>query len=298
MTTQTFVISQNTTVLTANMADPVLKNASSILQRDIQRVTTGQSAANQIVLVQVKETDQQPTDDFEIHYVDSQKVEIKATTTLGLMYGALAVSREVLGIDDFWYFMDTPMKKSPTINWTDFSQHLPDFQTKYRGWFVNDELLLTGWADHDSKDYVWDRIYETLLRVGGNLIVPGTDKESRFHRAGAQAMGLIIAHHHAEPLGAEMFARVYPNLEASYLKYPELFKKIWRDSILAQRGHTVVYGLGFRGQGDRPFWLDDPTHTWTDEEKAQVINDTIKLQYDMVQELDPGANVPSASMVN
>lgn len=83
MTTQTFVISQNTTVLTANMADPVLKNASSILQRDIQRVTTGQSAANQIVLVQVKETDQQPTDDFEIHYVDSQKVEIKATTTLG-----------------------------------------------------------------------------------------------------------------------------------------------------------------------------------------------------------------------
>ncbi len=132
----------------------------------------------------------------------------------------------------------------------------PISRQKYRGWFVNDELLVAAWQDHDSKDYVWDRIYETLLRVGGNLVVPGTDKESRYHRNGARDMGLIIAHHHAEPLGSEMFAVFILPLKP-YLKYPELFKKLWRDSILEQRGHEVVYGLGFRGQGDRPFWLDD-----------------------------------------
>lgn len=289
MSKDTFVISRKTDVHTDNMANPVLKNAVDILQRDIQKATTGEADANQITLVLKKDADQKVPDTFTMHYVSPRKVEIVAATTRGLMYGALAVSREVLGIDDFWYFMDTPIKKQSTVNWTDFSQHLPDFQTKYRGWFVNDELLVAAWQDHDSKDYVWDRIYETLLRVGGNLVVPGTDKESRYHRNGARDMGLIIAHHHAEPLGSEMFARVYPTLEASYLKYPELFKKLWRDSILEQRGHEVVYGLGFRGQGDRPFWLDDASHQWTDEEKAKVINDTIKLQYDMVQELDPGA---------
>lgn len=289
MARQTFVISRSTTVVTDNMADPVLKNAVNILQRDIQKVTTSQVDTNQIDLVLQPQADQKVPDAFTVQYVDSQKVEISAATTRGLMYGALTVSREVLGIDDFWYFMDTPIKKQASVTWSDFSQQLPDFQTKYRGWFVNDELLITDWQDHDSKEYVWDRIYETLLRIGGNLIVPGTGKESHFNRIGAQHMGLIITHHHAEPLGAEMFARVYPNLEASYLKYPELFKKLWRDSVLEQRGHEVVYGLGFRGQGDRPFWADDTTHEWTDEEKAKVINDTIKLQYDMVQELDPGA---------
>ncbi|WP_369671601.1 glycosyl hydrolase 115 family protein, partial [Enterococcus faecium] len=93
--------------------------------------------------------------------------------------------------------MDTPIKKQSTVSWTYFSQHLPDFQTKYRGWFVNDELLVAAWQDHDSKDYVWDRIYETLLRVGGNLVVPWTDKERRYHRNVSRDMGLIIAHHHA-----------------------------------------------------------------------------------------------------
>ena len=260
MSKDTFVISRKTDVHTDNMANPVLKNAVDILQRDIQKATTGEADANQITLVLKKDADQKVPDTFTMHYVSPRKVEIVAATTRGLMYGALAVSREVLGIDDFWYFMDTPIKKQSTVSWTDFSQHLPDFQTKYRGWFVNDELLVAAWQDHDSKDYVWDRIYETLLRVGGNLVVPGTDKESRYHRNGARDMGLIIAHHHAEPLGSEMFARVYPTLEASYLKYPELFKKLWRDSILEQRGHEVVYGLGFRGQGDRPFWLDDASH--------------------------------------
>ena len=201
MAKQTFVISRNTSVITDNMADPVLKNAVDILQRDIQRVTTDQADTNQIDLVLQPDADQKVPDAFAIHDVSPRKVEITAATTRGLMYGALAVSREVLGIDDFWYFMDTPIQKQPTVIWSDFSQHLPDFQTKYRGWFVNDELLIADWQDHDSKAYVWDRIYETLLRVGGNLIVPGTDKESRFHRAGARDMGLIIAHHHAEQIG-------------------------------------------------------------------------------------------------
>lgn len=289
MQPNTFIISQATVVITDHPELPILKNATSLLQRDIRKVTTTSGPSNEIYLHQIVSEAGDLTDEFSVQYINEHRIEITATTQLGLMYGALAISREILKIDDFWYFTDTPVVKHKIINWTNFKQKLPDFQTKYRGWFVNDELLLTGWQDHDSNEYVWERIYETLLRAGGNLIVPGTDKESRFHHDSAQAMGLIIAHHHAEPLGAEMFARVYPNLEASYLKYPRLFEQLWRESILTQRGKPVLYGLGFRGQGDRPFWLEDPNRTWSDKEKATVINDVIKLQYDMVCELDPGA---------
>ena len=52
--------------------------------------------------------------------------------------------------------------------------------------------------------------FETLLRCGGNMTIPGTDKNSRLNRQMAADMGLWITHHHAEPLGAEIFARAYP----------------------------------------------------------------------------------------
>lgn len=51
MSKDTFVISRKTDVHTDNMANPVLKNAVDILQRDIQKVTTGEADANQITLV-------------------------------------------------------------------------------------------------------------------------------------------------------------------------------------------------------------------------------------------------------
>lgn len=66
-------------------------------------------------------------------------------------------------------------------------------------------------------------------------------------------MGLMITHHHAEPLGAEMFLRAYPDLEPSYLKYKDLFEGLWKDAIERQKNEEVIWNIGFRGQGDVPF---------------------------------------------
>ncbi|MFR8283091.1 MAG: hypothetical protein ACLU9R_04135 [Faecalibacterium sp.] len=41
-----------------------------------------------------------------------------------------------------------------------------------------------------------------LLRLGGNLVIPGTGKSGHRYHDLAADMGLIITHHHAEPLGA------------------------------------------------------------------------------------------------
>ncbi len=65
--------------------------------------------------------------------------------------------------------------------------------------------------------------FETLLRCGGNMTIPGTDKNSRLNRQMAADMGLWITHHHAEPLGAEIFARAYPGVEANFMEKSELF---------------------------------------------------------------------------
>ncbi|MCT3400687.1 glycosyl hydrolase 115 family protein [Lentilactobacillus hilgardii] len=288
MTRTQFTISQATTVVADDPINPVLKNATMILQRDIKKATSTKAEKNEILLKIDSATPVQG-DDFQISHDKADSVIVKAKTALGVIYGALAISRNALKIDDFWYWLDTPVQPQADIEMTNFDLHLPDYQVPYRGWFVNDELLIMGWEDHDSQAYVWQRTFETALRAGVNVIVPGTDINSHLYRKPAKEFGLMIAQHHAEPLGAQMFAREYPNLSASYTKYPELFQKLWRDAILEQKGTPTIYSLGFRGQGDKPFWLDDDSRVWTEKAKADVINGIIKTQYDMVKQLDPGA---------
>lgn len=133
-------------------------------------------------------------------------------------------------------------------------------------------------------------VFEALLRCGGNLVIPGTDKNSKKYAGLASEMGLIITHHHAEPLGAEMFARAYPGLWPSYQEYPEKFQGLWRDAIQRQKGQKVLWNIGFRGQGDRPFWEDDPRYA-TPEARGALMSSLIRMQYDLVKESDPDAEL-------
>ncbi len=44
---------------------------------------------------------------------------------------------------------------------------------RYRGWFINDEDLLTGWKPDRASGFsleIWDKIFETLPRLKGNMI--------------------------------------------------------------------------------------------------------------------------------
>ena len=47
----------------------------------------------------------------------------------------------------------------------------------------------------------WRMVFEALLRLGGNMVIPGTDRNAHRYRKLASDMGLAITHHHAEPLG-------------------------------------------------------------------------------------------------
>ena len=120
------------------------------------------------------------------------------------------------------------------------------------------------------------------------MVIHGTDANWRSYRQLASDMGLYITDHHAEPQGAEMFARAYPDLEASYDRYPELFEKLWRQGITEQKRMNVIWNLGFRGQGDRPFWEDDPRYA-TPEARGRLMSELIRRQYDMVREQIPDA---------
>ncbi len=225
---------------------------------------------------------------YEIQ-VSQDGLWILAGDELGFVYGIYEVSREILGVHDFWFWNDQRFVKKERIQVSEqFYRKSEPFRVKLRGWFINDEVLLSSWSVDRDPQKPWVMALEALMRCGGNMVIPGTDKNSRKYRELASRMGLFITHHHAEPLGAHMFARAYPGLNPSYKEHGDLFRGLWEEGIREQRGLKVVWNLGFRGQGDCPFWENDPDYA-TDEQRGKLMGSLIKEQYEMVKAQDPEA---------
>lgn len=217
--------------------------------------------------------------------VCENEINIEGADELGIIYAILFISEKFMGITPFWYWNDQKFIKTDYINIPVDEYVSGKYKIRFRGWFINDEVLLDAWGKEVlnketgiTENFAWEMAMEALLRLGGNMVIPGTDYNSHKYRALAVDMGLWITHHHAEPLGAKMFARTYPQLTPSYREHPELFHKLWKDAIEEQKGHKTIWNLGFRGQGDKPFWADDPSYD-TKEKRGALISDLILKQY-------------------
>lgn len=283
------ILSDSTAIIGAK-AGAVCQAAYNI-KRDLDKVfkKNGRSGGN-IVLWDVSAADGQslPPECFCLSVSDGQLL-VCAADDLGFIYGLYEISRSLLGVRDFWFWNDQRFEKMDEIVVPeDYCFCSKPAAVKNRGWFINDEVLIHGWRVNCRVEEPWEMAFEALLRCGGNMVIPGTDRNAERYRELAASMGIAITHHHAEPLGAEMFTRAYPSLIPSYAQYPEKFQKLWQEAIERQKGMGVVWNLGFRGQGDRPFWDDDPAYA-TGEARGELVSSLIKIQYDMVKKAYPEA---------
>lgn len=278
-----FVLNANTEIK-SSIDNTAVKNAVDILKRDLaKKFPPTEEPGGRIVLEQ---TVLEP----ERFILDvSEDMKVQAGDELGFVYGLLYISERFLGVKPFWFWMDQPAETAEKTAVTEKLSVLPGQYTspvpviKYRGWFVNDEVLIMKWQINGDKTEPWRMVFEALLRCGGNMVIPGTDKNSKIYNRLASDMGLWITHHHAEPLGAEMFVRAYPDKEPNYADSPGLFIKLWEDAVKAQRGMKVIWALGFRGQGDCPFWSNDTSGRFdTPEKRGRLISDVIEQQRQIV----------------
>jgi hypothetical protein len=254
--------------------------AVQCLKRDIEKLFISGHGVGTVIKLKYEALEKEI---FHINYADSSTMIIGAADELGFIYGIFHVSKEFLGVQPFWFWNNQVFNKKEEILVETVEFISKPSKIRFRGWFINDEVLIHKWNVNCSKEYPWIMAFEALLRCGGNMVIPGTDTNSKLYRETAAKMGLYITHHHAEPLGAEMFARVYPELTPSYAEHPELFQKLWKESIQDQKNMKVVWNLGFRGQGDRPFWADSPQYD-TPESRGKLISELIKLQFSYVEE--------------
>ncbi len=281
------MITYNTKITTDIDISLPLQKAIKAFERDIQKVCLNSDENGIDIYLEIDK--KISAECFVIKNADNGRLTIAASDDLGLSYGIYHVSKVFLGINEFWFWNEQILeKREGFLVPEDYYFESKPFKVKFRGWFINDEVLFDGWKKNDSDTFPWEMAFEVLLRCGGNMTIPGTDFNAHKYKQLAADYGLWITHHHAEPMGARMFARAYPDLEASFDKHPELFRGLWKEAIEDQKGIKVIWNIGFRGQGDRPFWVDDPAYN-TQEARGKLVSDLMFEQYNMIKKQDEKA---------
>lgn len=273
-------INYNTKIVTDGLSGIATERAVQRLYRDIS--FTLNKTEREGSLIRIKKDSSLKQEEWRLE-ITKDSIDLFSASEEGVIYGLIYISAEFLAVKPLWYWCDQRFIKKDYAVLNEGIICSEKHSFKLRGWFINDEVLFLGWKTGKESEEIWEMAFEALLRLGGNIVIPGTDKNARKYFQLASDMGLWIAQHHAEPLGAEMFSRAYPDLAASYNEYPELYQKLWRESVQSKKDLKILWSVGFRGQGDVAFWEKDPSYD-TDEKRALLIESIIKKQIDIVKE--------------
>lgn len=275
---ENFVLDQGVRIVTELDCSSINRGIGR-MRRDLSMTLEKRGESKSGIYLKLRDME---AENFHIYFEDAKTMIIEASEELGFLYGLFYISETYLGIAPFWFWNDQTFvkKKEILLPMEDYVSKAPE--VRFRGWFINDEVLIDKWSVQGNHTIPWEMAFEALLRCRGNMVIPGTDNNSKKYKSLAKEFGLWITHHHAEPLGAEMFSRRYPELNASYSEHPDLFIDLWEEGIKKQKDDKVVWNLGFRGQGDCPFWASDPRYQ-TDEARGELISSVIKLQYELIK---------------
>lgn len=244
--------------------------------------------------------------------VDDEKVVITGSDTLGTVYGIYAFATKCLNILPTYQLTDVFPAKRESLKLEAQIIKSKERQVRFRGWFINDEDLLSEYKISGGKrhmDYpyyqnvmatdVLDMILETALRLEINLIIPASflDIDNPDEEVLVKTVcqrGLYISQHHVEPMGvshfsAESYIQKYgeEGEEISFFSNRSRMEEMWR--YYAQKwavyGKQVVWQFGLRGKADVAIWETDSSVPLSMEARGQIISDAIQTQYDIVSEV-------------
>jgi hypothetical protein len=214
----------------------------------------------------------------------------------GAIYAIYQFSQQFLGVDPLYWWTDHAPRQRSEITLEEGVSESQSPLFHYRGLFLNDEDLLTGWAPGEKKDKtgislaVWNRVYEAILRLKGDMVAPGTwifpdDPQVKF----AAQRGLIVTQHHAIPLGLNV-ARWPQGVPYNYTEHPEILERAWKDAVNSYLPHQeVVWSVGLRGLSDVTYASIDPSVRNNNKALGQLISKAIAAQIGIVRAVHPDA---------
>ncbi|MGI6624832.1 MAG: glycosyl hydrolase 115 family protein [Limnochordia bacterium] len=239
-----------------------------------------------------------------------QNLLICGSDQRGTMFGVYEFCAEYLGVDPLYFWTDNEPAVRTELSLGPINQVSGPQTFKFRGWFINDEDLLTEWKAGGGTRYIdypfyhqvvnqaaMAKVLETALRLKQNLIIPASfldidnPSEENFVRM-ATERGLFVSQHHVEPMGVSHFGwdnywrRKGQDIPASYVLYPEKFAEIWRHYCEKWAQYpNIIWQFGLRGRGDRPVWTHDHNVPSSMEDRGKLISSAIAQQAEIVKDV-------------
>ena len=241
------------------------------------------------------------------------KITISANGYLGTMWGIYTFSERILGISPCYLFNDLAVEKLHALEVGEIALQEAPERVGFRGVFINDEDLLTGWKESGGVRYmdypfyqttvaesVMDRVVETALRLKLNLIIPASflDIDNPPEQVLAECVakrGIFLSQHHLEPLGLSHFTfenyckKFQKEGEYSYIRNPETLIEGWKYYAAKWAEYdNVVWKVGLLGKADRPVWEEDTPTEKELKTYAEYISNAIKMQKEIVLQATKG----------
>ena len=235
----------------------------------------------------------------------SSRIYITGKDDLGAIFAIYSFLENELNVPPFYKIEGLKLRKRDSLELVDKTVNTHP-HTRWRGWFVNDEDLLTGYKNLGTRDIdynfytkvihpdMMDLIAETALRYRMNLIIPSTlvDICSPYEEKLIEVCsrrGLYISQHHIEPMGVSKFGFANyvkaNNLKEgfSFVSNEETLTKCWEYYASKWSKYPrVIWQLGLRGGTDRPVWVTESNIPESSEARGELISRAIKKQYDIM----------------
>ena len=320
---KSFSLVQAISIAVPQNAPEALQLAAQDLSRDIQTVTGGtvvprlvnQAPSQNAIIVRIVPEDfpEDAVENFRLHSEEGNRLYIDGSEMRGAIFGIYTFSEKWLKMDPAYLWTQLPPRRLASTQWPEIQFAIGNPELRYRGVFINDEDLLTGWEiggpRHTTYKYYHTvisrnsakRVAETLIRMGYNLAIPASfvdirNPEEEMLREEFSRRGFILTMHHVEPLGVSAvgFDNYWKSRgqekSFSYFAEPDALREVWRDSIRRWSKYPeVIWQLGLRGRGDRPFWEAGQAPE-SDAECAALISKAIREQKQLVLEVTGNPN--------
>ncbi len=240
-------------------------------------------------------------DGFESHRVyvqpETSRIYLLGNDLRGTIYAIYTFAEEVLGVPPLKYWCSwKPVKRNEISIPDDLDLFYPAPQVRYRSILTGDQDYFTPWRSlSDEHDNIW---LETVLRLKLNTvetystILPGYQLTDYAYLIAKY--GLVITSHHTSGLNTSF--RTWNDYwrEVRGMEPPEYLLSN-REAILdffrynaetvRRSGVENLWTVAFRGERDQPFWSIFKDAPEGDQERAEVINDMLQIQYDLIREV-------------
>lgn len=249
--------------------------------------------------------DMRPLDGFESHRiycdVNKRRIYLLGKDMRGVIYAIYTFSEKFLEVPPLWFWCSWVPQHKDVIQvpkTTDIFVKSP--QVRYRAWLPNDADLYTSWTLLSEQNN--EIVYETMLRLKLNtfenagLAYPGVSRGMLL----CKKYGIIVTSHHMVMLNTTFSAwdkywkdvRKVKNVPKLSLSNINKLKELWEYGArtVVESGVENIWNIAFRGSGDQPFWILFPDAPKSEEERAKVINEMLKIQVDIIKKYDKSKN--------